>query len=198
MIVKESTLTTKTVFSDDGRKLFLLQKCWSTELPKLCVIMLCAGTATDYTLDSTNLLVLNNSAALGFGTVDVLNLFSTIGDYSLKQAETEDPENLDFILTSVENADSIVFCPGVGKIKNKAFIQRSKQVLEALRPYEAKLYCLTDKDGNARLQHPLSPAVRTWHLSPLKVSELLPPMEEAQPVQKKTPKAKRKASAKQE
>ncbi len=198
MIVKESTLTTKTVFSDDGRKLFLLQKSWSTELPKLCVIMLCAGTATDYTLDSTNLLVLNNSAALGFGTVDVLNLFSTIGDYSLKQAETEDPENLDFILTSVENADSIVFCPGVGKIKNKAFIQRSKQVLEALRPYEAKLYCLTDKDGNARLQHPLSPAVRTWHLSPLKVSELLPPMEEAQPVQKKTPKAKSKASKKQE
>ena len=71
MIVKESALTTKTVFSDDGKKLFLLQKSWSSELPRLCVIMLCAGTATDYTLDTTNLLVLNNSAALGFGTVDV-------------------------------------------------------------------------------------------------------------------------------
>lgn len=198
MIVKESTLTTKTVFSDDGRKLYLLQKSWNPELPKLCVIMLCAGNATECVLDPTNMYTTNNSVALGFGSVDALNLFSTIGDYSLKQSEAEDTENMDFILASAEQADSIVFCPGVGKSKNKAFIQRSKQVLEALRPYESKLYCLTDKDGNARLQHPLSPAVRTWHLSPLKVSELLPPMEEAQPVQKKTPKGKSKASTKQE
>ena len=27
--------------------------------------------------------------------------------------------------------------------------------------------------GNARLQHPLSPAVRTWELSPMKIEELV-------------------------
>ena len=43
-----------------------------------------------------------------------------------------------------------------------------------LRPHEAKLKCLCDAKGNSRLQHPLSPAVRTWYISPLAVEELLP------------------------
>ena len=38
---------------------------------------------------------------------------------------------------------------------------------------EHKLFCLCDAEGNARLQHPLSPAVRTWELSPLKAEELI-------------------------
>ena len=185
MKTTQSTLTTTTVFSDDGTKRYLLQKCWDTTLPKICVIMLCAGTAAEHTLDSTNLLVLNNSVTLGYGTVDVLNLFSTVGDYALKEAEEEDPENMDAILASAKQADTIVYCPGVGKAKNKDFMLRSKQVLEALRPYESKLYCLTDEHGHARLQHPLSPAVRTWHLSRLKISELLPPEEEPQDTPKK-------------
>ena len=31
----------------------------------------------------------------------------------------------------------------------------------------------TKKDGKARFQHPLSPSVRTWHLSPFKICELV-------------------------
>lgn len=190
MKTTQSTLTTATVFSDDGTKRYLLQKCWDPALPKICVIMLCAGTAAEHTLDSTNLLVLNNSVTLGYGTVDVLNLFSTVGDYALKEAEDEDPENMDAILSSAKQADTIVYCPGVGKAKNKDFMLRSKQVLESLRPYESKLYCLTDAHGHARLQHPLSPAVRTWHLSPFKVAELLPPDKEIQSVPQKETKGK--------
>ena len=128
----------------------------------------------------------------------ILNLFATVNDFSLKQAEDEDPENMDAIVQACQEADTIVYAPGTGKAANKRFQKRQQQVLSALLPLEGKLHCLCDANGNARLQHPLSPAVRTWHLSPLKVSELLPPMEEAQPVRKKTPKAKSKASTKQE
>lgn len=42
-----------------------------------------------------------------------------------------------------------------------------------MRPHEAKLTCLTNADGRARLQHPLSPAVRIWYLVPLKIKELV-------------------------
>ena len=59
----------------------------------------------------------------------------------------------------------IVYAAGVGKTKNKLFQERQKQVLTALRPVEHKLFCLCNEAGTARLQHPLSPAVRTWELS---------------------------------
>jgi len=190
MKTNETALITKTVFSDDGAKRYLLQKVWDSKLPKLSVIMLAPSTASGIELDSTNMLVLNNSAVLGFGSVDVLNLFSTVNDFSLKQAEVDDPENMDFILASAKEADTILFCPGVGKAKNKAFIQRQQQVLEALRAYEDKLYCLTNEKGDARLQHPLSPAVRHWTLSPLKVNELLPEPVMAEKAEKKKAKAK--------
>lgn len=72
--------------------------------------------------------------------------------------------------------------------ENKVFLRRQAQVLTALRPYESKLHCLNNETGDARLQHPLSPAVRTWHLSPLKISELI---EEPEKQPSPTPKKKK-------
>jgi len=193
-----TTLTTEAVTSDNGLKRYTLKKTWDENKPRLAVIMLAPSEASAVSLDNTSMLVLNNAVRLHYGSVTMLNLFSTINDFSLKQAEDEDPENLDAIITACQEADTIVFAPGTGKGSNKSFQKRQQQALSALLPLESKLHCLCDANGNARLQHPLSPAVRTWYLSPLKVSELLPPMEEVQPVQKKTPKSKSKTSTKQE
>ena len=190
-----TTLITETVTSDDGLNRYVLKKTWDETKPQLAVIMLAPSDASAVSLDNTSMLVLNNTFRLGYGSVTILNLFATVGDYSLKQAEDGDPENLNAIVQSCQEADAVVYAPGTGKSSNKAFQKRQEQTLRALRPFEGKLHCLCDKDGNARLQHPLSPAVRTWHLSPFKVSELLPPTEEVQPVQKKTPKGKSKASS---
>ena len=136
--------------------------------------MLAPSEASGIELDTTTQLVLNNAARLGYGRVDVLNLFATLKDFSLKQAEAEDADNMDAILESVRDADDVVYASGVGKAKNKTFQQRQEQVLSALRPFEGRLKCLTDANGKARFQHPLSPAVRVWHLSPMQISELLP------------------------
>lgn len=168
-----TTLSTTATFSDDGLKRYLLRKVWDAEKPKLAVIMLAPSAASGIELDTTTQLVLNNAARLGYGQVDVLNLFATLNDFSLKQAEAEDPDNINAIVASVQEADDVVYASGVGKAKSKVFQQRQKQVLEALRTYEGKLNCLMDASGKARLQHPLSPAVRVWYLSPLKVSELI-------------------------
>lgn len=168
-----TTLTTTATFSDDNLKRYLLRKIWAEDKRKLAVIMLAPSAASGIELDTTTQLVLNNAARLGYGQVDVLNLFATLNDFALKQAEDEDADNINAIVASVQEADDVVYASGVGKAKSKVFQQRQKQVLEALRPYEAKLHCLTDGEGKARLQHPLSPAVRVWYLSPLKVSELI-------------------------
>lgn len=186
----KTMLTTEATFSDDGSKRYLLRKTWDESKPSLAIIMLAPSSASGIELDSSTQLVLNNCFRLGFGSVDVLNLFATLNDFALKEAEDEDPENTSAIVQSAERVSTLVYAAGTGKAKNKAFQRRQEQVLNALWSYEGKLHCLTGESGKARLQHPLSPAVRTWHLSPLKVSELIsePKVESKQ---KKNAKAKK-------
>ena len=169
----KTTLTTEAIFSKDENKRYLLKKVWNSKKPSLAIIMLAPSEANAVQLDTTTQLVLNNTYRLDYGSVSILNLFATLNDFSLKQAEAEDSENMKIILETSAQADIIVYAPGVGKIKNKAFAERQKQVLTALIPFEEKLNCLCDKNSNARLQHPLSPAVRTWYLSPMKIGELI-------------------------
>lgn len=181
----ETTLTTEAVFSDEGLKRYLLRKTWDNTKPKITVIMLAPSEASGIELDTTTQLVLNNASRLGYGSVAIVNLFATLNDFNLRQAETEDTDNLNAILSAVQNVDCVVYAPGTGKAKNKVFQNRQEQVLSALRPIEEKLYCLCNEDGNARLQHPLSPAVRIWHLSPLKISELIVETIQPEPEPKK-------------
>lgn len=189
----KTTLTTEAIFSDDEAKRYLLRKTWDDSKPILSIIMLAPSSAAGIELDSSTQLVLNNAFRLGFGSVDILNLFSTLNDFALKEAEDEDTDNLNAIIQSAERAGTLVYAAGTGKAKNKAFQRRQEQVLTALRPYEGKLHCLTDENGKARLQHPLSPAVRIWHLSTLKISGLVAePQKEAEPKQKRIPRPKSK------
>lgn len=189
-----TTLTTKAVFSDDSLDRYLLTKSWDEKKQNLAIIMMASSQASGVALDTTTQLVLNNADRLGYGSVSILNLFARVNDFSLKQAEEDDPENLETIVSTCQNAQAIIYAPGVGKATNKLFQERQRQVLEALRPMEGRLHCLCDANGQSRLQHPLSPAVRTWYLSPLKISELV---EEPKPKEKeaKKPKAKREEPA---
>lgn len=189
-----TTLTTEAVFSDDGLKRYLLKKTWDENLPKMAVIMLAPSEASGVSLDTTTQLVINNASRLGYGSVAIVNLFTTLNDFNLRQAESDDVNNMDAIIQATQNADCVVYAPGTGKAKNKVFQCRQEQVLHALRPIEGKLHCLCDEDGKARLQHPLSPAVRTWHLSPLKINELVaePKKSEPEPKKKGRPKVTKK------
>ena len=186
-----TTLATVAQFSDDSKKRYLLRKIWTEKLPSLTIIMLAPSEASGIVLDTTTQLCLNNASRLGYGSITIVNLFATLNDFALHQAEEEDPENLKAILEAVRKADQIVYAPGTGKAKNKAFQKRQEQVLKELAPYEVKLCCLCDDEGKAKYQHPLSPAVRVWNLCPLKVKKLVKPAAEQEPpkkVTKKTPK----------
>ena len=180
-----TTLTTEAVFSDDSLKRYLLRKTWNESLPKLAIILLAPSIASGVSLDNTTALVLNNADRLGYGSVAIVNLFATFNDFALSQAEDEDPENLKAILSVCQSADQIVFAPGTGKASSKVFQERQKQVLTALLPYESKLRCLCNSEGKARLQHPLSPALKTWVLSPLAANELIEDPKPAPPAPKK-------------
>ena len=167
-----TTLTTEAIFSDDGKNRYLLKKTWNKEEPNLAIVMLAPSDASGIVLDLTTQLVLNNAATLGFGSISIVNLSPAVDDFNL--SKTNDEENIKTMVAAFESADTIIYAPGVGKAKNKAFQQLQAEVANLLRPYEEKLKCLCDSQGANRLQHPLSPAVRTWYLSPLSAAELLP------------------------
>ena len=107
--------------------------------------MLAPSEASGIALDSTPLLVLNNACRLGYGSVAILNLFSTLNDYSLKCADGMDIENTNIIVASAKKADTIVYAPGVGKAANKDFIARQEHILTSLIPMQDKLHCLCNR-----------------------------------------------------
>lgn len=192
-----SNLRTEILASDDETKRYSLRKVWSEDKPSLAIVMLCPSSSGEVAVDTSTALTIGNCYRLGYGSVAILNLFSLINDFTLKEAEEEDPENLSAIVAAAEKADCLVLGAGSGKAKNKLFQKRLKQVLTALRPYENKLHCLCDENGGSRGLHPLSPRVREWYLSPMKINELLPepPNEEPEPKKKNRPKTAKKQTA---
>ncbi len=169
----ETKLITIASFSDDGMKRYLLRKEWDASKPRLLIIMLAPSDASGIELDSTTLLVLNNSSRLGYGSVSIVNLFSNLNDYSLSNTEKSDEENINIIVEESQKADVIIYAPGVGKSKKQAFQTRTEQVLKELKPFQKKLKCITNKDNTVRLVHPLTPSVRIWYLSDVKINEII-------------------------
>ena len=192
-----SNLRTEIVMSDDETKRYSLYKEWQKDKPSLAIVMLCPSSSGEVAVDTSTALTIGNCFRLGYGSVTIVNLFSNINDFALREAEEEDPENVLAIIAAAEKADCLVMGAGTGKAKNKLFQRRLEQVLIALRPYEKKLHCLCDETGGSRGLHPLSPRVREWQLSPMKISELISeqPNAEPEPKKKNRPKAAKKDTA---
>lgn len=189
-----SNLRTEIVMSDDEVCRYSLRKIWDEQKPSLAILMICPSSSGEVAVDTSTMLTLGNCYRLGYGSVTIVNLFSKVNDFDLKDPNETDEENLQAILKAAESVDCFVLGAGTGKAKNKVFQQRIEQVLTALRPYEDKLHCLCDKDGGSRGLHPLSPRLRQWNLSKCSVSEFIDiPMEEVAPKKK----GKSKASTKQ-
>lgn len=179
-----SNLRTEIIASDDGSYRYSLRKIWDDQKPSLAILMICPSSSGEVAVDTSTMLTLGNCYRLGYGSVTIVNLFSKVNDFDLKDATETDEENLQAILKAAES-DCFVLGAGTGKAKNKAFQQRLEQVLTALRPYEDKLHCLCDKDGGSRGLHPLSPRLRQWCLSKCSVSEFIDiPVEEPEPKKK--------------
>lgn len=168
-----SDLRTEIIMSDDGAYRYSLRKQWDESKPSLAIIMMCPSSSGEVAVDTSTMLVLSNCYRLGYGSVTIVNMFSKVNDFALKDSKDEDQENIRAILDAAEKCTCLVMGAGTGKAKNKTFQHRLEQVLTAIRPYEDKLHCLCDEKGGSKYLHPLSPRVREWHLMPMKISELI-------------------------
>lgn len=169
MQTETTTMQTTVIYNDDKTHRYLLRKEWNSDKPSAEIIMLYPSFADTVTVDHTTMFVLQNLERLDYGSVNIVNLFSSMsGKHSTLDI---DEDNMNYIMEYAEKSDIIIFATGTGGDGNKTVLRMQKQVLDMLKPFQKKLNCITDARGR-KFYHPLCPAVRKWILSPFSYDEL--------------------------
>ena len=161
----ETTIVkSKALFSDDREHRLLLRKEWDRAKKTAMVIMINPNTADTLSMDMTTMLVINNLSKLGFGTVNIVNLYSRISTkLALRFNSDEDllhEENDTVIAQYAAMSDAIIIAWGSAGVTSQRVRDRQSDLLNTLSRFENKMYQI-GKEG----YHPLTPVVRNaWQL----------------------------------
>lgn len=171
--MKEETtvIKSKAIFSDDKKHRLLLRKEWDSEKPTAMVIMINPNTADTVNFDMTTMSVINNLYQLGFGSVNIVNLYSRITEKLCLRFNGDDElidEDCDAIIEQyAAMSDAIIIAWGTIGKNTQRVRERQKWVLDLLEPHANKLYQI-----GKNACHPLTPAVRReWTLEPYEMEE---------------------------
>lgn len=162
MPIEVANLKLKSIFSDDSQHRYEMSKVFNKDLPKANIITISPSENYNISSDLTSQIIQNNLFALGFGSISYTYLISKIGIEVKKVKNTKDLWNNEtdkHILSCAEAADKIIIAWGSFAHTRKRFADREKQVLELLKPYQDKIYQITD-GADRNFLHPLTPAVR--------------------------------------
>ncbi|MCI5844511.1 MAG: DUF1643 domain-containing protein [Oscillospiraceae bacterium] len=172
MKIETTVIKSEAMFSEDKTHRLLLKKQWNSEKPSAMIIMINPNTADTIHFDMTTMLVINNLCKLGFGSVNIVNLYSRITEkLSLRFNSDEDliaDETDNTIEQYAAMSDAIIIAWGsVGK-NSQRVRERQAYVLNLMKPYANKMYQI-GKDAC----HPLTPSVRKeWVLEPYDMEEI--------------------------
>lgn len=147
MSIEVITMKMKCVFSENSSHRFLMKKIWNKELPQANIITIAPSECHNVVNDLTTNIITNNLHMLGFGGYTMTNLISKIGVDVKKIKNTKDLWNNEsdkHILSCAESADKIIVAWGSFAHTRKQFADREKQVLELLKPFQDKVYQITD------------------------------------------------------
>ena len=167
MEIEKSTITTEVHYSEDRHHRYLLYKEWDSSLKKATIIMLNPAIANAVTMDLTTMYIINNISRLGYGSVEIVNIFSKLNqeinsDITIKLLTDEMNDKM--ILASVARTDTVIFAVGKGGETNKQIKIRVEQVMELIKEHSNKLYEISDERGRHGW-HPLASSVRYgWNL----------------------------------
>ena len=173
MEIKESNIYTQAIYKDERHRI-LLRKVWNQDLPSAAICMSNAGVLPSiYHMDYTTMFCINSLSALGYGSCNIVNLFSYMTiklDLTGDLSELTCEENVGQIMKVAEDSD--VFIWAVGSITNtyKKVASHQKILFDKLSPFQDKIHVIADSNGRKGL-HPLSPTLRNkpWTLVPFKL-----------------------------
>ncbi len=157
---EKSNIRTEALYNDDKTHRYILKKSWDNSKPSASIIMISPSSrANEVCMDMTTMYTLNNCYQQGFGSVELLNLYSKLDVNPFEN----DLENNERIVESCKKADKIILAWGKGQTQ-KTIMFRIMEVLELLKPYKDKLYEIADDRGKSGY-HPLGSSVRLkWNL----------------------------------
>ena len=137
MLEETTIIKSKAIFSDDKEHRLLLRKEWDSEKPTAMVIMINPNTADTVNFDMTTMLVLNNVSKLGFGSVNIVNLYSRIMEkLNLRfngDDELIDNEADDVIEQYAAMSDAIIIAWGTIGKNTLRVRERQKYLLELIK-----------------------------------------------------------------
>lgn len=167
IIVEESTIMTTVHYSENKEHRYLLSKSWNEEQPKIAVIMLVAGNADIIIQDVTTACIINCVSKLGYGGVDVLNLYSKVNaiiSVDMEDEEYTDENNDKMLVEIAEKVEAIVFAWGKGDETNLKIKRRVKEVVELLEKFKSKCYWIGDKAGRIGFSPMYAKVRSSWEL----------------------------------
>ena len=162
MPIEVANLKLKSIFSDDSQHRYQMSKIWDKNLPQANIITIAPSECHNVVNDLTTNIITNNLHMLDFGGYTMTNLISKIGVDIKKIKNTKDLWNNEtdkHILSCAEAADKIIVAWGSFAHTRKQFADREKQVLELLKPFQDKVYQITD-GADRNFLKPLTPVVR--------------------------------------
>lgn len=169
MHTDKGTMKTEAIFSDDRTQRYLLRKEWDSKKQSATILMTNPSTADLHSMDYTTLYILNNLLRLDFGSVDIVNIISTMTTKLVLQKDFNadyQEENVSQILKSAERSDKIIIAWGSRGENNRQLREIQDGLLEQLGPFSKKLFTIADRLGRTGF-HPLAPQIRfEWKLQP--------------------------------
>lgn len=139
-------------FSEDRKYRYWLKRQWDNNKPSVNFICLNPSKADEVIDDTMVTKCIRQAEALGFGSIEMTNIFSFVETVGNQLYIIKDPigkENDNYILKTAKKCDKVIVAWGDNGVQSN----RSENVLKLLREFNIKLYCLEiSKIGQPR--HP--------------------------------------------
>jgi len=139
-------------FSKDKKYRYLLTRSWDKTKPSCCFICINPSKANDTDNDNTVTSCINKAKDLGFGSIEMVNLFGLVDTNRDLLYEIKDPvgpENDKYLKNSVNRCDKIIVAWGNGG----NYMNRDMVILEILKKSGKTISCLAKNDGG-QPRHP--------------------------------------------
>ncbi len=189
MVTEKNNMITEVVASDDGKHTFEIRKQWDENKGKGIIIELYPTISKNEVnmMDISTLHLLNHASELGWGSVRILNLFSTVfkGKPLVKRLG-EDLDNLNYIKEVFESEDitdyDIVIAWGTSLATNKRTQNYKLELLNTLKKQkltkqvkQIEVDCRGEeiKDGMHPLFLGLHYSRNKWCLKPYPLSKVI-------------------------
>ena len=168
VIDRRGSIRSEAVFNEDYTHRYILRKEWNKEKKKAVIIMIQPNTNDPYDLDLTTVRVINNLNRIGYGYVDIVNLYSLVAPKLSFKGNEENLVQVDindgYIIRACTKTDCIILAWGSMEETYKKVAVRVNELLNKLEIFRDKMFIICDQSTKIS-RHPLAPTVANdWRL----------------------------------